>query len=229
MNDINYNSLLAELRKEANDRKTKELLDTTDEQLREEGESDMGLPNNAQYKTTAHFRQRLAERFNIHGVAWQQFMRRLYPKLTLMKDYPTQHGKNCEVYISKEDEIIVVVDPKNKNLITIFKDPDSIEQEIIQNIETQEQVIAEEEYSLSDFANTLLLEEQNLRTTNNFRYTQRVIQAHKDLMDEYTDLYQVVSEAEPSPELINKMNRFRKLEKKVHRVFGSLDLPREDS
>lgn len=45
----------------------------------------MGLPDNLKYEPTAHFRQRLAERFNIHGMGWRLFMRKLYPKLHLTR------------------------------------------------------------------------------------------------------------------------------------------------
>lgn len=211
MNVINYGKLLYELKRE----KKKE-------------RENMGLPDNLKYEPTAHFRQRLAERFNIHGMGWRLFMRKLYPKLQFDAEQSERNPEKNDVYLAKDEGIYVVVDTKNKKLITIYRDPNQFEEQLIENIEAVETEKIEGEFSLSDFAEQLIAQEKNLRITNNYRYAQRVIQSREELMKEYMEVYEFIKDHEATPEAIHKMNRLRNLERKIHKLFGQLDLPRED-
>ena len=47
-------------------------------------------------------------------------------------------------------------------------------------------------------------------------------------MKEYIEVYEFIKDHDATPEAINKMNRLRNLERKIHKLFGQLDLPRED-
>lgn len=85
------------------------------------GGETMGLRHSERYGPTSHFKDRLAERFNIHGASWQLFMRQLYPKLEYDERLSTRNTQKADVYHARKKGIYVVVDPKNYKLITIFK------------------------------------------------------------------------------------------------------------
>ena len=189
----------------------------------------MGLPKNEKYEPTAHFKKRLAERFNIHGAAWKLYMRQLYSKLFFDEEATKNNKLGKEVYIAKDKGIVVVVDSKNFKLITIYHEADFVEEEIIR---TKEEIIdnkieeeINKEFSLEDFAAELLQEEKDLRAKNKFKYAQKVLQTQRESIEEFIDIYKLVIDGEASVECIHKMNRLRNVEKKLHKVFGKLEFP----
>lgn len=150
------------------------------------------------------------------------------PNYNLTRSNQNETLRKNDVYLAKDDGIYVVVDTKNKKLITIYRDPNQFEEQLIENIEAVETEKIEGEFSLTDFAEQLIAQEKNLRITNNYRYAQRVIQSREELMKEYMEVYEFIKDHEATPEAIHKMNRLRNLERKIHKLFGQLDLPRED-
>lgn len=90
----------------------------------------MGLSNNAKYKATSHFKDRLSERFDIQRSKWHDFMRKVYS--TLQKDVrKSALASPREVHYSPQYECYVVVDPANFKLITIYSNEEIFENKLI--------------------------------------------------------------------------------------------------
>ena len=201
----------------------------------------MGLRHSERYGPTSHFKDRLAERFNIHGASWQLFMRQLYPKLEYDERLSTRNTQKADVYHARKKGIYVVVDPKNYKLITIFKNITDLEQEIgllldedgnedLPELTTNDANTNKTEHNkdmndLINFAHDLLKEEAVLRTQNKFKYSQKVLQVNKDVIDEFISHYQDVLESEAIDEFIHKMNRLKKLQRKIGSIFENIELP----
>lgn len=201
----------------------------------------MGLRHSERYGPTSHFKDRLAERFNIHGASWQLFMRQLYPKLEYDERLSTRNTQKADVYHARKKGIYVVVDPKNYKLITIFKNITDLEQEIgllldedgnedLPELTTNDANINKTEHNkdmndLINFAHDLLKEEAVLRTQNKFKYSQKVLQVNKDIIDEFISHYRDVLESEAIDEFIHKMNRLKKLQRKIGSIFENIELP----
>ena len=201
----------------------------------------MGLRHSERYGPTSHFKDRLAERFNIHGASWQLFMRQLYPKLEYDERLSTRNTQKADVYHARKKGIYVVVDPKNYKLITIFKNITDLEQEIgllldedgnedLPELTTNDANNNKTEHNkdmndLINFAHDLLKEEAVLRTQNKFKYSQKVLQVNKDVIDEFISHYKDVLESEAIDEFIHKMNRLKKLQRKIGSIFENIELP----
>lgn len=201
----------------------------------------MGLRHSERYGPTSHFKDRLAERFNIHGASWQLFMRQLYPKLEYDERLSTRNTQKADVYHARKKGIYVVVDPKNYKLITIFKNITDLEQEIgllldedgnedlpeltVNDAKTDNTEHNKDMNDLINFAHDLLKEEEVLRTQNKFKYSQKVLQVNKDVIDEFISYYQDVLESEAIDEFIHKMNRLKKLQRKINSIFENIELP----
>lgn len=201
----------------------------------------MGLRHSERYGPTSHFKDRLAERFNIHGASWQLFMRQLYPKLEYDERLSTRNTQKADVYHARKKGIYVVVDPKNYKLITIFKNITDLEQEIgllldedgnedLPELTTNDANTNKTEHNkdmneLINFAHDLLKEEAVLRTQNKFKYSQKVLQVNKDVIDEFISHYRDVLESEAIDEFIHKMNRLKKLQRKIGSIFENIELP----
>lgn len=201
----------------------------------------MGLRHSERYGPTSHFKDRLAERFNIHGASWQLFMRQLYPKLEYDECLSTRNTQKADVYHARKKGIYVVVDPKNYKLITIFKNITDLEQEIgllldedgnedLPELTTNDANTNKTEHNkdmneLINFAHDLLKEEAVLRTQNKFKYSQKVLQLNKDVIDEFISHYQDVLESDAIDEFIHKMNRLKKLQRKINSIFENIELP----
>ena len=201
----------------------------------------MGLRHSERYGPTSHFKDRLAERFNIHGASWQLFMRQLYPKLEYDERLSTRNTQKADVYHARKKGIYVVVDPKNYKLITIFKNITDLEQEIgllldedgnedlpeltVNDAKTDNAEHNKDMNDLINFAHDLLKEEAVLRTQNKFKYSQKVLQVNKDIIDEFISHYQDVLESEAIDEFIHKMNRLKKLQRKIGSIFENIELP----
>lgn len=201
----------------------------------------MGLRHSERYGPTSHFKDRLAERFNIHGASWQLFMRQLYPKLEYDERLSTRNTQKADVYHARKKGIYVVVDPKNYKLITIFKNITDLEQEIgllldedgnedlpeltVNDAKTNNTEHNKDMNDLINFAHDLLKEEAVLRTQNKFKYSQKVLQVNKDVIDEFISHYNDVLESEAIDEFIHKMNRLKKLQRKIGSIFENIELP----
>lgn len=201
----------------------------------------MGLRHSERYGPTSHFKDRLAERFNIHGASWQLFMRQLYPKLEYDERLSTRNTQKADVYHARKKGIYVVVDPKNYKLITIFKNITDLEQEIgllldedgnkdlpdltVNDAKTNKTEHNKDMNELINFAHVLLKEEEVLRTQNKFKYSQKVLQMNKDVIDEFISHYNDVLESEAIDEFIHKMNRLKKLQRKIGSIFENIELP----
>lgn len=201
----------------------------------------MGLRHSERYGPTSHFKDRLAERFNIHGASWKLFMRQLYPKLEYDERLSTRNTQKADVYHARKKGIYVVVDPKNYKLITIFKNITDLEQEIgllldedgnedlpeltVNDAKTDNTEHNKDMNDLINFAHDLLKEEAVLRTQNKFKYSQKVLQVNKDVIDEFISHYQDVLESEAIDEFIHKMNRLKKLQRKIGSIFENIELP----
>ena len=201
----------------------------------------MGLRHSERYGPTSHFKDRLAERFNIHGASWQLFMRQLYPKLEYDERLSTRNTQKADVYHARKKGIYVVVDPKNYKLITIFKNITDLEQEIgllldedgnedlseltVNDAKTNKTEHNKDMNDLINFAHELLKEEEVLRSQNKFKYSQKVLQLNKDVIDEFISHYNEVLESEAIDEFIHKMNRLKKLERKINSIFENIELP----
>ena len=201
----------------------------------------MGLRHSERYGPTSHFKDRLAERFNIHGASWQLFMRQLYPKLEYDERLSTRNTQKADVYHARKKGIYVVVDPKNYKLITIFKNITDLEQEIgllldedgnedlpeltVNDTNTNNTEHNKDMNDLINFAHDLLKEEAVLRTQNKFKYSQKVLQMNKDVIDEFISHYRDVLESEAIDEFIHKMNRLKKLQRKISSIFENIELP----
>ena len=201
----------------------------------------MGLRHSERYGPTSHFKDRLAERFNIHGASWQLFMRQLYPKLEYDERLSTRNTQKADVYHARKKGIYVVVDPKNYKLITIFKNITDLEQEIgllldedgnndlpeltVNDAKTNKTENNKDMNELINFAHGLLKEEEVLRTQNKFKYSQKVLQVNKDVIDEFISHYRDVLESEAIDEFIHKMNRLKKLQRKIGSIFENIELP----
>lgn len=201
----------------------------------------MGLRHSERYGPTSHFKDRLAERFNIHGASWQLFMRQLYPKLEYDERLSTRNTQKADVYHARKKGIYVVVDPKNYKLITIFKNITDLEQEIgllldedgnedLPELTDNDANTNKTEYNkdmndLINFAHDLLKEEAVLRTQNKFKYSQKVLQVNKDVIDEFISHYKDVLESDAIDEFIHKMNRLKKLQRKIGSIFENIELP----
>lgn len=201
----------------------------------------MGLRHSERYGPTSHFKDRLAERFNIHGASWQLFMRQLYPKLEYDERLSTRNTQKADVYHARKKGIYVVVDPKNYKLITIFKNITDLEQEIgllldedgnedlpeltVNDVNTNNTEHNKDMNDLINFAHDLLKEEAVLRTQNKFKYSQKVLQMNKDVIGEFISHYNDVLESEAIDEFIHKMNRLKKLQRKIGSIFENIELP----
>ena len=196
----------------------------------------MGLRHSERYGPTSHFKDRLAERFNIHGASWQLFMRQLYPKLEYDERLSTRNTQKADVYHARKKGIYVVVDPKNYKLITIFKNITDLEQEIgllldedgnedLPELTTNKTEHNKDVNELINFAHNLLKEEEVLRTQNKFKYSQKVLQVNRDVIDEFISHYNDVLESEAIDEFIHKMNRLKKLQRKIGSIFENIELP----
>lgn len=201
----------------------------------------MGLRHSERYGPTSHFKDRLAERFNIHGASWQLFMRQLYPKLEYDERLSTRNTQKADVYHARKKGIYVVVDPKNYKLITIFKNITDLEQEIgllldedgnndlpeltVNDAKTNKTENNKDMNELINFAHGLLKEEEVLRTQNKFKYSQKVLQVNKDVIDEFISHYNDVLESDAIDEFIHKMNRLKKLQRKIGSIFENIELP----
>lgn len=196
----------------------------------------MGLRHSERYGPTSHFKDRLAERFNIHGASWQLFMRQLYPKLEYDERLSTRNTQKADVYHARKKGIYVVVDPKNYKLITIFKNITDLEQEIgllldedgnndLPELTTNKIENNKDMNELINFTHDLLKEEAVLRTQNKFKYSQKVLQVNKDVIDEFISHYQDVLESDAIDEFIHKMNRLKKLQRKIGSIFENIELP----
>lgn len=196
----------------------------------------MGLRHSERYGPTSHFKDRLAERFNIHGASWQLFMRQLYPKLEYDERLSTRNTQKADVYHARKKGIYVVVDPKNYKLITIFKNITDLEQEIgllldedgnedLPELTTNKTENNKDMNELINFAHDLLKEEEILRTQNKFKYSQKVLQINKDVIDEFISHYRDVLESDAIDEFIHKMNRLKKLQRKINSIFENIELP----
>lgn len=196
----------------------------------------MGLRHSERYSPTSHFKDRLAERFNIHGASWQLFMRQLYPKLEYDERLSTRNTQKADVYHARKKGIYLVVDPKNYKLITIFKNITDLEQEIgllldedgsenLPELTTTKTEHNKDMNDLINFAHELLKEEEVLRSQNKFKYSQKVLQLNKDVIDEFISHYNEVLESEAIDEFIHKMNRLKKLERKINSIFDNIELP----
>ena len=64
-----------------------------------------------------------------------------------------------------------------------------------------------------------------LRTQNKFKYSQKVLQVNKDVIDEFISHYRDVLESEAIDEFIHKMNRLKKLQRKIGSIFENIELP----
>ena len=195
----------------------------------------MGLRHSERYGPTSHFKDRLAERFNIHGASWQLFMRQLYPKLEYDERLSTRNTQKADVYHARKKGIYVVVDPKNYKLITIFKNITDLEQEIgllldedgnedLPELTTNKTENNKDMNELINFAHDLLKEEEVLRTQNKFKYSQKVLQVNKDVINEFISHYNDVLESEAIDEFIHKMNRLKKLQRKICSIFENIEL-----
>lgn len=201
----------------------------------------MGLRHSERYGPTSHFKDRLAERFNIHGASWQLFMRQLYPKLEYDERLSTRNTQKADVYHARKKGIYVVVDPKNYKLITIFKNITDLEQEIgllldedgnndlpeltVNDAKTNKTENNKDMNELINFGHGLLKEEEVLRTQNKFKYSQKVLQVNKDVIDEFISHYNDVLESDAIDEFIHKMNRLKKLQRKIGSIFENIELP----
>lgn len=194
----------------------------------------MGLSHSERYEPTSHFKDKLAERFNIHGAAWKLYMRQLYPKLEYDKRLSTRNTQKADVYHSRKNGIYLVVDPKGYKLITIFKDINELEHELgmmldevksgNNNLEIETKPKNQDMNELINFAHQLLKEEDDLRMRNKFRYSQKVLQLNQNIINEFVSNYNDVLNGETKDEFIHKMNRLKNLEKKIHKIFENIEL-----
>lgn len=192
----------------------------------------MGLANNLDYEATSHFKERLHERFNIAPGQWKSFMKQVYGSLKKDPYLTSKQGKNYQVYVSEVRKMVVVVDPKNKKLITVYHDTNALEDNLIELHANKEENIAkevvEEQIASSDinmFAEELRQRELQLRKENQYLYAQKMIKLQSTIFDRFVNDYHTISTTEPNETTIKALNRLKSDFNIIKNTFDNMKLP----
>lgn len=198
----------------------------------------MGLSNFDKYVPVAHFKDRLDERY--HTTDWKSFMSPCFSKME--KDeaitnrfdnhYTAYHLIKPVKWLEQEFTPIIVVNEPDYKLITIFESADNMEDLIAE--ELQKTVIQAHNASafeqesidtLTNFANALDQEHQDLIARSRYKYAQQVLKESQDTLLTFFNLYNQVLTGFPTSENQDALKNFKGLKKKLNQILNSLDLP----
>lgn len=198
----------------------------------------MGLSKNDKYVPVDHFRDRLEQRYQTTD--WKAFMAPCYPKMEkdeaitkrFNKPYIAYRLNKPIKYREREIAPIIVVNEHDYKRITIFESADNME-DIIAD-ELQKTVIQAHNASafeqdsidtLTNFANALDQEHQELIARSRYKYAQQVLKESQDTFLAFFNLYNQVLTGFPTTENQEALKNFKGLKKKLNQILNSLDLP----
>lgn len=198
----------------------------------------MGLSKNDKYVPVDHFMDRLEQRYQTTD--WKSFMAPCYPKMEkdeaitkrFNKPYIAYRLNKPIKYRERDLSPIFVVNEHDYKLITIFESADNME-DIIAD-ELQKTVIQAHNASafeqdsidtLTNFANTLDQEHQDLIARSRYKYTQEVLKESQDTFLAFFNLYNQIATGFPTTENQKALENFKGLKKKLNQILSSLDLP----
>ena len=198
----------------------------------------MGLSKNDKYVPVDHFRDRLEQRYQTTD--WKSFMAPCYPKMEkdeaitkrFNKPYIAYRLNKPITYRERDVSPIIVVNENDYKLITIFENKTNLE-DIIAN-ELRKTVIQAHNASafeqesidtLTNFANTLDQEHQELIARSRYKYAQQVLKESQDTFLAFFNLYNQILTGFPTSENQEALKNFKGLKKKLNQILNSLDLP----
>lgn len=198
----------------------------------------MGLSKNDKYVPVAHFKDRLKERY--HTEDWKSFMSPCFSKME--KDeaitnrfdnhYTAYHLIKPVKYLEQKFTPIIVVDESNYKLITIFENAEDMEKIIVD--ELRKTVIQAHNASafeqdsidiLTNFANALDQEHQELIARSRYKYAQQVLKESQDTFLAFFNLHNQILTGFPTTENQEALKNFKNFKKKLNQILSSLDLP----
>ena len=198
----------------------------------------MGLPNFDKYVPIDHFKDRLEQRYQTTD--WESFMAPCYLKME--KDeavtnrfdntYTGFHLTKPIKYREREISPIIVVDEKTRKLITLFENAENIDKIIAD--ELRKTVIQKQNASaftedsidtLTNFANALDQEHQDLIARSRYKYAQQVLKESQSTFLDFFNLYNQIATGFPTSENQEALKNFKGLKKKLNQILNSLDLP----
>ena len=198
----------------------------------------MGLSKNDKYVPVDHFRDRLEQRYQTTD--WKSFMAPCYPKMEkdeaitkrFNKPYIAYRLNKPIKYREREISPIIVVNENDYKLVTIYESADNME-DIIAD-ELQKTVIQAHNASafeqdsidtLTNFANALDQEHQELIARSRYKYAQQVLKESQDTFLAFFNLYNQITTGFPTSENQEALKNFKGLKKKLNQILNSLDLP----
>lgn len=198
----------------------------------------MGLSNYDKYTPVLHFKERLEERYQTTD--WKTFMAPCFSKMEKDEDitnrfnngHTAYHLTKTVKYREREIAPVIVVNEPDYKLITIFESADNMEDLIAE--ELQKTVIQAHNASafeqesidtLTNFANTLDQEHQELIARSRYKYAQQVLKESQNTFLAFFNLYNQVLTGFPTSENQEALKNFKSLKKKLNQILNSLDLP----
>lgn len=115
----------------------------------------MGLPYNELYEPTAHFKQRLNERFNVNE--WKPFMKSCYNKMYKDEKRSELATKPTTAWLLNQplvynDQIyhpVILLDEKAHKLLTIYPDVDEMEKYIEEHLNHDISDVSLDDYTIN--------------------------------------------------------------------------------
>lgn len=198
----------------------------------------MGLSKNDKYVPVDHFRDRLEQRYQTTD--WKSFMAPCYPKMEkdeaitkrFNKPYIAYRLNKPIKYRERDLSPIIVVNEHDYKLITIFESADNMEKIIAD--ELRKTVIQEQNASaftedsidtLTNFANALDQEHQDLIARSRYKYAQQVLKESQSTFLAFFNLHNQILTGFPTTENQEALKNFKSLKKKLNQILSSLDLP----
>lgn len=198
----------------------------------------MGLSNFDKYVPVAHFKDRLNERY--HTEDWKSFMSPCFSKMErdetitnrFNNEHTAYHLTKTVKYREREIAPIIIVNEPDYKLITIFKSADNMEDLIAE--ELQKTVIQAHNASafqqesidtLTNFANVLNQEHQELIARSRYKYAQQVLKESQSTFLAFFNLHNQILTGFPTSENQEALKNFKGLKKKLNQILSSLDLP----
>lgn len=198
----------------------------------------MGLSNYDKYTPVLHFKERLEERYQTTD--WKTFMAPCFSKMEkdeaitnrFNNGHTAYHLTKTVKYRERETAPIIVVNEPDYKLITIFESADNMEDLIAE--ELQKTVIQAHNASafeqesidtLTNFANALDQEHQDLIARSRYKYAQQVLKESQETFLAFFNLHNQILTGFPTTENQKALKNFKGLKKKLNQILNSLDLP----
>lgn len=198
----------------------------------------MGLSKNDKYVPVDHFRDRLEQRYQTTD--WKSFMAPCYPKMEkdeaitkrFNKPYIAYRLNKPITYREREISPIIVVNENDYKLVTIYESADNMEDiitdELRKTVIQAHNASAFEQDSidtLTNFANALDQEHQELIARSRYKYAQQVLKESQDTFLAFFNLHNQILTGFPTTENQKALENFKGLKKKLNQILSSLDLP----